>query len=251
MAHSNPRAADVTHAVAVRSAAMIRAARVAGVFVVAAAFTSSAAAQTAPWEAPPPLPSQAAPPLAAPPAPRLLLAPPMEPAVRRDPDPGTRYFYEALAGIGLGVGVGGALIGAGVLSYSFRSTEGASALFGLGALAFYVGMPLGVTLVGNARGGNGGYGWSVLGNLVGVVGGGLVGGGLILGVCSGSSGGSGCVAALTLGSLVELAGSVAGSILGYELSNDAQHPPTPEPPRWNVVFAPTRGGLSLGAALTM
>jgi len=115
-------------------------------------------------------------------------------------------------------GVAGALGGAfagGLLGLAVARPDGgweALGVVALGATAGYVvGLPLGVTLAGNAQGGNGGYGWALLG----AAGGTLALGGIAAAVDEGGG----------LSGVLGIAGGVAGSVLAYELSNDAHRRP--------------------------
>ncbi len=171
-----------------------------------------------PWAAvpPPPVlaPSQApAPVLALSQAPAPVLAAPSPEAVEeRDPHQGRRVLLSSLAGV---AGAFGGAFAGGLLGLAIARPDGSwSALGGvvLGASAGYVfGLPLAVTLAGNAQGGNGGYGWALLGGFGGT----LVLGGLASAVDD--RGG--------LTGVLGIAGGVAGAVLGYELSNDAHRSP--------------------------
>jgi hypothetical protein len=221
---------------------------------------AAALAQDAPWQvgadaatAPPPaaIASPAAPPPAPPPAPLVDPEPaprmPDPSAARYDPAPGTRYALEALGGLGgLGAGALVALGGVGLLSGSSSGSIGDALLVvGLASGVALFGIPLGVTLVGNGRGGNGGYGWSLLGMIAGSVGVQLVSLPLLTscsGTCSGTS---------VLVSVIGLGGMLTGAVLGYELSNDqrALRAPVARPAtRWAPTAWATPGGLGAGVA---
>ena len=219
---------------------------------------TASAAQTAPWQTAPP--ASSTPTLLPPAPPPVVLAPvtppgPAEPeaapAVRFDPNPGTRYALEGLAGLGMGVGGGlVTMLGVGLLASSPSLTLDDVFLVAMvGGGAILLGIPLGVTLVGNSRGGNGGYGWSLLGMLAGS----LVGDLLLvplMGACRGPDS-SACGVASVLGSALALGSVLTGAVLGYELSNDQRHlsrPGTPPRARWTPMAIPMRGGLTLGVA---
>lgn len=133
-----------------------------------------------------------------------------------------RYFVEGLAG--LGAGLGGAMVGGlvGLAMGSNATADCASTgpcgggmnlgplMAGVG-IGWFGGVPLGVTLAGNARGGNGGYGWSLLGTLGGSMAAGLVG----YAINPDPADGGNAVGYLGL------LGGVVGAVVGYELSNTA------------------------------
>lgn len=140
-----------------------------------------------------------------------------------------RWLVQGLAGLGAGLGgamVGG-LVGVAVGTNSSGDCLGTGPCGGgmnLGPLlagvgiGWFGGVPLGVTLAGNARGGNGGYGWSLLGTLGGTMAAGLVGYAI-----DSEPRGSG-----NAGGYLALLGGVVGAVVGYELSNTAESPrPTP------------------------
>ncbi|MBI5513801.1 MAG: hypothetical protein HY909_08530 [Deltaproteobacteria bacterium] len=156
--------------------------------------------------------------------------------VRPDPSPGTRYALEALAGLGVGAGLalGGGIVGLGLGAASASrsrgiSVSGAASIIALSSLGYFFGVPWGVRLVGNARGGNGGYGWSLLGTLLGGMAAGLVS--IPLNEASRSS-----EAIAVVGPVLVLTLMVGGAVVGYELSND-QH----SLPRRRARAAPTLG----------
>lgn len=132
-----------------------------------------------------------------------------------------RYLVEGLAG--LGAGLGGAMVGGLVgIAVGANDTERCAVapcgggmnlgplMAGVG-IGWFGGVPLGVTLAGNARGGNGGFGWSLLGTLGGSMAAGLVGYAIDPepGDPSNAAG------------YLALLGGVAGAVVGYELSNTA------------------------------
>ncbi|MBK6536096.1 MAG: hypothetical protein IPF99_43145 [Deltaproteobacteria bacterium] len=213
---------------------------------------ATAFAQTAPWTAPPAAaaPTVAAPAVATPMTPVQNADPEVPFGVRYDPNPGARYVLEGLAGIGLGAGVG---LGVGLLAYGIvagSSSSGWDSLFAIaavGGVGVLMVILLGVTLVGNGRGGNGGYGWSLLGTVGGSLAANLIQLPL-LSACEGSSGS--CSAARGLMSILSLGAVATGAVLGYELSNDQRRarPPAPRLVQWAPSAAPTRGGLTLGVA---
>jgi hypothetical protein len=146
------------------------------------------------------------------------------PELRPDPSPATRYTLEALGGLGVGtaLGLGGALLGLGLAAASAPrgrdfSIAGAVGTVTFGMLGFFFGLPWGVRLVGNARGGNGGYGWSLLGSLLGGMGASL----LAFPIAGAAGGGTSTGTEFALGVLT-IASMTTGAVLGYELSND-QH----------------------------
>jgi hypothetical protein len=90
-----------------------------------------------------------------------------------------RMMGEMLAGVG--AGLGGALLG-GLLGYAghtFATQDGPASPWtavGVGAgVGWVAALPLGVTLFGAAREGDGGYGWSLVGSVGGTALGGLMG----------------------------------------------------------------------------
>jgi hypothetical protein len=138
-------------------------------------------------------------------------------AWRTDRLPAVRYLLEGVAGLGLGAlfVLGGALAGFGVAAAvdPGDSSALATSVGALGTLGGVFGVPLGATLVGNARGGNGGFGWSLLGTLAGASVGSLV----AVGLRSGESSTAGTDA---LSAVVFMLLTAAGGTVGYELSND-------------------------------
>jgi hypothetical protein len=165
--------------------------------------------------------------------------------VRYDPSPGTRWLLEGLGGLGVGIGfaLGGALIGYGASSSSRDPWTGAALS---GGIALILGIPFGVTIVGHARGGNGGYGWSLLGSFAGLLALSAVTWG-IASECSGDCAG-GAVAASALTLLLP----TAGAVIAYELSNDQNS--LPEPSGARVRLAPVlqfgQGGALAGVGAT-
>jgi len=192
------------------------------------------------------------------PAPMVLspndLPPPMVSDAPVRPSRGTRLFLQGLAGLGLGMG--GALVG-GLAGFALGSgtrndtvcpadavcTGGAS--MGLGGMmlgvgvGWFGGVPLGVTLAGHARGGNGGYGWALLGTLGGTLAGTFVGYGL-------DEAGGGRDRGAT--GVVGLLGGVVGAVMGYELSNTADDP-RPAPRREAAVRLTPSASVSPQGAL--
>ncbi|MDP3217790.1 MAG: hypothetical protein Q8S73_27020 [Deltaproteobacteria bacterium] len=158
-------------------------------------------------------------------------------------------FLWGLLGPALGAGLGAVVESQnpeGSLGHGFTSTI-------LFANLSLVVTPLTVWSVGNSRGGNGGYGWTALGTLIGIYGGAAV----FLGA-AGSRGcdeiedrRGDCVAGLVLAATFAFATTAGGAVIGYEASNDA---PTPRPRtdsltlRLLPTFAPVRGGAVLGVA---
>ena len=178
------------------------------------------------------------------------------PSVRYDAAPGSRYALEALAGLGTGI-VPAALVGIiGTVVWSAGRSSSSDdfpvRVFATAEVIAILGQPLGVTLVGNARGGNGGYGWSLLGTLGGDLVGNLVGALIMDAGCN--HGGSNCGVAIVGGALLATGISLTGSVLGYELSNDQQRltaPRTATRMHVSPAVVPTHGGLTLGASLTL
>lgn len=213
---------------------------------------AAAAAQTAPWNPAPPTPTAVVVASVTPSAPAAPeAAPEAEPEVRYDPNPGSRYALEALAGLGMGVGGGlVTLLGAGLMAASSSLSERDVPVAALvGTSLVFLGIPFGVVLMGNARGGNGVYGWSLLG----MVAGSAVGSLMFLPIVSACQDTSkpSCAVAAVLGSTLMLGTILTGAVLGYELSSDQRHlspPRTPARARWIPTAIPTRGGLTLGVA---
>jgi hypothetical protein len=123
-----------------------------------------------------------------------------------------RMMGEMLAGVG--AGLGGALLG-GLLGYAghtFATQDGPASPWtavGVGAgVAWVAALPLGVTLFGAAREGDGGYGWSLVGSVGGTALGGLMGYVFDRGSSDGVAGAA----------AVGFFGGVMGALLGYELS---------------------------------
>jgi len=195
-----------------------------------------------PWQtAPPPPPADAYSPTA-----YAQPRPSVPPGVRYDPSPGVRWMLEGLGGFGMAIGfaLGGGLIG-------YAIDRGSSSSFGvsmvlLGGTAMTFGFPLGVLLVGHARGGNGGYGWSLLGTFGGFLVAGLVTA-AIVGECSGD-----CAGGVAATSVLSLLLPTAGAVIAYELSNDQNGLPAPTGSR--VRLAPTlqfgQGGALAGVGAT-
>jgi hypothetical protein len=228
-----------------------------------AVMLAMSSAEAQPATAPPPPPDNASP-WTAPPGittpvgvqgRRVVLSP----EVRYDPSPGARYVLEGLAGVGMGTGfalVAGLLTAAAfppsssgdfptAISSAISSTL-RIALFA--SLGYTFGQPLGVVLAGRARGGNGGYGWSLLGTLGGNLAGNLVLFGLVR-TCDADAGGANCTAVTIIGVALAFGLSATGAVLGYELSNDQRHLRAPLPSarlRWAPTLLPTEGGLTVG-----
>ena len=87
----------------------------------------------------------------------------------------------------------------------------AGAIFGLGSAILL--MPAGTYVAGNAMGGKGGYGWTLLGSSIGVVGGALASVPLFTMEREHEDTGA------LLGTLVLTSSILAGNVLGYELSS--------------------------------
>ncbi len=161
-----------------------------------------------------------------------------------------RWLVQGLAGLGAGLGgamVGG-LVGIAVGASPSGDCSGAGPCGGgmnLGPLVagvgigWFGGVPLGVTLAGNARGGNGGYGWSLLGTLGGTMAAGLLGYAINPEPTdSGSAVG-----------YLGLLGGVVGAVVGYELSNTADSP-RPRPVRSAAVrLTPNASASPQGAVV--
>jgi hypothetical protein len=153
-----------------------------------------------------------------------------------------------VAGLGLGAvfALAGGLAGFGLstLSGSRTLSEQLTITASFGALGTLCGVPLGVTLVGSARGGRGGYGWSLLGTFAG----GGLGGLLAAGMTSLEGAGAGTEA---LASVVVMATTVTGAVLGYELSNDQDRNPPRSSRGVSLQVGPLAGGVHLGLAGTL
>lgn len=164
----------------------------------------------------------------------------VERAVMRDPaDPqrGARIALSAITGL-----TSGALLGAGLAAglalAAQRGTSRTETAFavGGGALGWSLGLPLGVVLVGNALGGQGGYGWSVLGGVVGS----LPGLGVLL-LTGGQRPWLGVWTGVLLG--------VTGAVVGYELSSSSRaRRATSGIPRALPDVAVSSQGVTLGLA---
>ncbi|MBI5516415.1 MAG: hypothetical protein HY909_21710 [Deltaproteobacteria bacterium] len=234
------------------------------VLVALALLLVASSAEAQPTAAPPPPPDTPSPWTAPPPSVgsstellgRRVVFPP---EVRYDPSPGARYLLEGLAGLGMGTGfalVAGLLTAAAIppstsgdLGTAIASSIDRTIRIALFAsLAYTFGQPLGVVLAGRARGGNGGYGWSLLGTLGGNLAGNLV----LFGLgrsCDSASTESLCDAVTILGVVLAFGLSATGAVLGYELSNDQRHLREPLPSarlRWAPTLRPTEGGLTVG-----
>jgi hypothetical protein len=129
---------------------------------------------------------------------------PREPAMRRTLG---RFALEALGGIGGCVvgGIGGALLGYMYDPGKYGSMGGAMGAILGGLTGIAVGGTYGAYWTGNALGGDGGWGWTLLGNLGGFVLGGLV---------------AGAVGNPAIGITMLVLGVGAGSVVGYELGSD-------------------------------
>lgn len=171
---------------------------------------SETPAAPAPWAAVPP------PPVLAPTqAPQVALtAPAMVSVGPRDPHRGRRLLVMSLSGAAgaLGGGFAGGLVGVALARPGEEWSALAGVVYGVTA-GYLVGLPLGVTLAGHAQGGNGGYGWALLG----CVGGSVALGGLAIVVAPDTS----------LPGVLGVAGGIAGAVVAYELSNDAQRSARP------------------------
>lgn len=163
-----------------------------------------------------------------------------------------RWLVQSLAG--LGAGVGGALLG-GLVGVAAGANDRGGDCVGAGpcgggmnlgplllgvGIGWFGGVPLGVTLAGNARGGNGGYGWSLLGTLGGSMAAGLLGYAINPEPREGSSA-TGYLALL---------GGVAGALVGYELSNTADRGAQRVPARTAAVrLSPSASASPQGAVM--
>lgn len=183
----------------------------------------------APWCAAQDLP---APWVSGDPEPSAPWAPPSSGVGPGDPTRARRVLLMSLAGVagGFGGAFGGVLLGEEVSRLS--GYDSWTPIYLGVTVGYLVGVSLGVTLAGYAQGGNGGYGWVLLGGLGGT----LVLGGL------GARSQDGYVA----GALA-LAGGVGGAVLAYELSNDAHgRLRRRAPPRVLPAVSADATGLRLG-----
>lgn len=159
-----------------------------------------------------------------------------------------RMMGEMLAGVG--AGLGGALLG-GLLGYAghtFATQDGPASPWtavGVGAgVAWVAALPLGVTLFGAAREGDGGYGWSLVGSVGGTALGGLMGYVFDRGSSDGVAGAA----------AVGFFGGVMGALLGYELSCTGglrgASPPRARPTarRWVPSAHTSAGGTWVGVS---
>ncbi len=179
-----------------------------------------------------------------------------------------RVGMEILGALGGAVLVGGA--GFGVAFGACSAASNSSSLFGsdrgwcMGGLGFlagvagYVAIPGGVTIVGNAMNGSGGFGWSMLGTFLGTA----LGAGVTTIGGTVASAGSGNAAPSIVGMGLAAMGMTmpfAGAILGYELSSrDRRDEPTTaarDTERHNGFtfrpdgsVSPANGSVTLGAA---
>ncbi len=155
-----------------------------------------------------------------------------------------------LAEVGVGIGTVALAVGVsiGLAAIGCQGSSHESGMFG-SAYGWCVGLvgiaiaapsallllPLGVTLIGNAMHGNGGYGWALLGTALGVL-----------------------AAVVTFGLLAPIA-PFAGAILGYELSSvgDRRHPESAERERGrdrpaliraSVAVSPRLDAMTVGLA---
>lgn len=120
----------------------------------------------------------------------------------------------------------GAAVTYGVAAGMSSADSGAGALIGMGVLNLLLLSPAGVYLGGKVAGGHGQYGYTMLGNLVGVLPGLLV---FAVGMQDLSGNGQLLLSGLALSFI----GSAVGSILGYETSSDST-PPSPSQSRFSI-----------------
>lgn len=154
-----------------------------------------------------------------------------------DPQRGARIELSAITGLASGALLGAGLA-AGLALAAQRGTSRTETAFavGGGALGWSLGLPLGVVLVGNALGGQGGYGWSVLGGVVGS----LPGLGVLL-----FTGGQRPWLGVWTGVLL----GVTGAVVGYELSSASRaRRATSRLPRALPDVAVSSQGVTLGVA---
>lgn len=188
--------------------------------------SSPAAAQT-PWS--PWSPSTPEPAVTVPEPPPARLREPSLTFMQRT----TRIALELLgasigAGASLGVGVG---LGCGLDHGRCRGDGSLPAVLALGAF----GVPAGVTLAGSLAGGNGGYGWSVLGEFGGVL---LA---IPIALLSERRPGFAVAAAIVL--------PIAGAVVGFEVSSDnAPVRPRATGMRWAPALSVSTDGAMVGAA---
>ena len=191
--------------------------------------------------------AEAAPAIASVPPPWAASNAPPPLVIPRQPQSRTeRILIEAGGGVGAGVvlGVGGLYIG--FLAGAVAATDSrgrtsaerflAAGAYG-GAVGAALGVPIGVYLVGNNFNGNGGFGWTVLGS--------LAGGAVTFGLVAIADQAE-ISAAVPLVAGIVL--PVAGAVLGYELSSDADSRGPPRRPAQPTVM-PTVTTVAHGAAL--
>lgn len=204
--------------------------------------------------------AQAGPPPALPPGYEVLSSsavPPPPPGVQLAA-PGARApAVQTHVGAELGGWALGALLGTGAAFgtvaiavspcfFSSRSCdESALVLAFTGAVAMYTfAIPAGVYFAGNAAGGRGGFGYTLLGHL-----GGMAVGGLLAAICAGASDASNSDGIAALGGVLWYVSGAVGSILGYELSSAGAMRAAPSQ-TWVPTAMPTAhwDGLVLGVA---
>jgi hypothetical protein len=123
-------------------------------------------------------------------------------------DPNGALGWE-IAGAVIGSLIAGSVVVAGFTLgvNAQRCVLGCTALLATGAIALFVAPALGVTIAGEASGGQGGFGYALLGELAGV--------------------------------LLSLPGMIAGAIIGYRMS--APDPLPVQPPQaWNMLLLDLR-----------
>ena len=136
----------------------------------------------------------------------------------------------------------GVTYGLALASLAGGSSEGAIAAITLGAVGTWFAVPGGITLTGNAMGGGGGYGWTMLGGWAGGFAGYLVGAPFQLADND-----------LSVVPMVTAAiGWIAGGVVAYEMSSANNARQTNEAPQWQArYFAPTLLPMADGRGLVL
>lgn len=176
------------------------------------------------------------------------------PAAEQRSDTARRRGYEFLAGIvapvlGYGLGLGRLLL----------SNDRGDPLLGVGVAAIPLDLtvivtPLVVWSIGNGRGGNGGFGWTFLGTLLGATAG-FYAFAAVAGsdACDAHRRGGDCIAGLVATAALSAVASSGGAVIGYEASNDATDAPSRRGIALRLVpsLAPVRGGAVLGVGFAL